>query len=103
MNKPHLSAATVKDTMRKGNDSTPRTMPDDEYPERPGQAECSFFMKTGTCKFKSACKFHHPKSRLPKTSGVGVGVGVAVGVGVEVSAVGLPLRPVSCYFDLCLA
>ncbi|CAA0828589.1 Zinc finger CCCH domain-containing protein 43 [Striga hermonthica] len=38
----------------------------DEYPERPGELECSFFMKTGDCKFKSSCKFHHPKTRIPK-------------------------------------
>ncbi|XP_020253351.1 zinc finger CCCH domain-containing protein 65-like [Asparagus officinalis] len=82
MNMPHPpSAATMRDTMHKGNGSAPKHAPDAEYPERPGQPECQFFMKTGTCKFKTACKFHHPKSRLPKTSGV------------NVSPVGLPLRP----------
>ncbi|KAH6822899.1 Zinc finger C-x8-C-x5-C-x3-H type family protein [Perilla frutescens var. hirtella] len=38
----------------------------EEYPERPGEQECSFFLKTGDCKFKSNCKFHHPKIRMPK-------------------------------------
>ena len=32
-------------------------------PIRPGQQECSFFMKTGSCKFGSTCKFHHPAER----------------------------------------
>ncbi|OAY71126.1 Zinc finger CCCH domain-containing protein 5 [Ananas comosus] len=32
-----------------------------EYPERPGQPECTYYMKNGTCKFGSTCKFHHPK------------------------------------------
>ncbi|XP_057466019.1 zinc finger CCCH domain-containing protein 43-like isoform X2 [Actinidia eriantha] len=41
-------------------------MPSDEYPERPGQPECSYFMKTGACKYKSGCKFDHPKNRIPK-------------------------------------
>ncbi|XP_020677110.1 zinc finger CCCH domain-containing protein 65 isoform X3 [Dendrobium catenatum] len=36
----------------------------DEYPQRPGKPECQFFMKTGQCKFKSACRYHHPKSNL---------------------------------------
>lgn len=36
----------------------------DEYPQRPGEAECQHFMKTGYCKFKSACRCHHPKSNL---------------------------------------
>ncbi|XP_062080576.1 zinc finger CCCH domain-containing protein 67-like [Humulus lupulus] len=33
----------------------------EEYPERPGQPECTFFLKTRDCKFKSNCKYHHPK------------------------------------------
>nr|QEX51229.1 zinc finger CCCH domain-containing protein 65-like isoform X3 [Cymbidium ensifolium] len=36
----------------------------DEYPQRPGEPECQHFMKTGYCKFKSACRCHHPKSNL---------------------------------------
>ncbi|XP_039126580.1 zinc finger CCCH domain-containing protein 34-like isoform X2 [Dioscorea cayenensis subsp. rotundata] len=40
----------------------------DEFPDRPGQPECQHFMKTGSCKFKSSCKFHHPKSRSVKAS-----------------------------------
>ncbi|XP_027153829.1 zinc finger CCCH domain-containing protein 66-like isoform X2 [Coffea eugenioides] len=35
----------------------------EEFPERPGQPECAYFMKTGDCKFKSACRFHHPKGQ----------------------------------------
>lgn len=53
---------------------------DNEFPERPGEPECPYFMKTGSCKYKSACKFHHPKTRLPKPI---------------LSNAGLPLRPVS--------
>ncbi|KAL1553943.1 zinc finger CCCH domain-containing protein 67-like [Salvia divinorum] len=55
----------------------------EEYPERPGEPECSFFIKTGDCKFRSNCKFHHPKSRVfkgkPNT--------------YTLSDKGLPLRP----------
>ncbi|XP_057753407.1 zinc finger CCCH domain-containing protein 43-like isoform X2 [Arachis stenosperma] len=36
----------------------------DDFPERPGEPECSYFLKTGDCKFKSNCKFHHPKNRI---------------------------------------
>ncbi|XAR67946.1 hypothetical protein NMG60_11002898 [Bertholletia excelsa] len=53
----------------------------DEFPERPGQPECTYFMKTGDCKFKSGCKFHHPKSRIVKTTTCAL------------SDIGLPLRP----------
>ncbi|XP_041998715.1 zinc finger CCCH domain-containing protein 67-like [Salvia splendens] len=63
-----------------------RRQPDilvEEYPERPGEPECSFFIKTGDCKFRSNCKFHHPKSCVfkgkPNT--------------YTLSDKGLPLRP----------
>ncbi|KAL7190284.1 hypothetical protein ACSBR2_022543 [Camellia fascicularis] len=52
----------------------------EEFPERPGQPECSYFMKTGDCKFKSACRYHHPKNQAPKEDCV-------------LSDNGLPLRP----------
>ncbi|KAG8384907.1 hypothetical protein BUALT_Bualt04G0167000 [Buddleja alternifolia] len=53
----------------------------DEYPERPGQPECDYFMKTGSCKFKYTCRFHHPKNRTPKPDEF------------VLSENGLPLRP----------
>lgn len=33
------------------------------YPQRPGETTCTFYMKTGVCKFASTCKFHHPIDR----------------------------------------
>ncbi|KAK1422366.1 hypothetical protein QVD17_25442 [Tagetes erecta] len=39
-----------------------------EYPERPGQPDCSYFMKTGDCKYRATCKFNHPQSRTTRTS-----------------------------------
>ncbi|PHT52801.1 Zinc finger CCCH domain-containing protein 37 [Capsicum baccatum] len=33
------------------------------YPQRPGQIECDFYMKTGECKYGERCKFHHPLDR----------------------------------------
>ncbi|MCD7451112.1 hypothetical protein HAX54_009560 [Datura stramonium] len=53
----------------------------DEYPERPGQLECSYFIKTGDCKYRSNCKFHHPKSRISKANSS------------VLNDKGLPLRP----------
>lgn len=60
----------------------------DEFPERPGQPECSFFLKTGDCKYKSACKFNHPKSARSQSSAC------------LLSDLGLPLRPVSYLYFL---
>ncbi|KAJ0092261.1 hypothetical protein Patl1_25111 [Pistacia atlantica] len=53
------------------------------FPERPGQPECQYYMKTGECKFGSSCKYHHPREMtVSKTD-------------VSLSPMGLPLRPVS--------
>ncbi|KAK4484345.1 hypothetical protein RD792_006922 [Penstemon davidsonii] len=34
-----------------------------ELPERAGKPDCGFFIKTGTCKYGSTCKYHHPKDK----------------------------------------
>lgn len=62
------------------------------FPERPGQPECQFYMKTGDCKFGAVCRFHHPRERLIPTPDC------------VLSPIGLPLRPVSCLFavQFCL-
>uniref|UniRef100_A0A7N0UXD9 C3H1-type domain-containing protein n=1 Tax=Kalanchoe fedtschenkoi TaxID=63787 RepID=A0A7N0UXD9_KALFE len=52
----------------------------EEFPERPGQPECTFFLKTGDCKFRSRCKFHHPKDQTVQLS-------------CAMTDKGLPLRP----------
>ncbi|RDY11758.1 Zinc finger CCCH domain-containing protein 43, partial [Mucuna pruriens] len=38
----------------------------DEFPERPGESECISFKRTGDCKLKSECMFHHPKNRIAR-------------------------------------
>ncbi|XP_073104651.1 zinc finger CCCH domain-containing protein 5-like [Elaeis guineensis] len=51
------------------------------FPERPGQPECQFYMRTGDCKYGVTCKYHHPRDwSIPKTNCV-------------LSPLGLPLRP----------
>ncbi|KAL3679423.1 hypothetical protein R1sor_022379 [Riccia sorocarpa] len=37
------------------------------YPQRPGDPDCSYYLKTGECSFGGACKFHHPPGRIPST------------------------------------
>ncbi|KAK1616730.1 hypothetical protein QYE76_022247 [Lolium multiflorum] len=36
-----------------------------QYPERPGQPDCQYYLQFGKCKFLSACIFHHPGDGLP--------------------------------------
>ncbi|KAK9732822.1 hypothetical protein RND81_04G024800 [Saponaria officinalis] len=40
----------------------------EEFPERPGQPDCSYFLKTGNCKYRSTCRYNHPTSRISKPS-----------------------------------
>lgn len=58
-------------------------------PERPDQPECRYYMNTGTCKYGSDCKYHHPKERIAQLATSSVG------------SPGLPSRPVSFTFILC--
>ncbi|KAL5206242.1 hypothetical protein ABZP36_034451 [Zizania latifolia] len=55
-------------------------LPSDEYPERPGQPECQHFVKSGFCKFRMKCKYHHPRSPVPPPAGA-------------LSPLGLPIKP----------
>ncbi|KAJ7945766.1 Zinc finger CCCH domain-containing protein [Quillaja saponaria] len=59
----------------------PQQIQVEEFPERPGEPECSYFLKTGDCKFRSNCKFHHPKNRISRPPPC------------TLSDKGLPLRP----------
>ncbi|KAH8495096.1 hypothetical protein H0E87_018324 [Populus deltoides] len=51
------------------------------FPERPGQPECQYYMKTGDCKFESSCRYHHPPELAASKTNV------------VLSPMGLPLRP----------
>eukprot|EP01018_Ginkgo_biloba_P003522 Gb_32584 [translate_table: standard] len=51
------------------------------FPERPGQPECQFYMKTGDCKFGMKCRYHHPKDVLLPTANS------------MLNTIGLPLHP----------
>lgn len=58
------------------------TQKEQHFPERPGEPECQYYLRTGDCKFGSSCRYHHPRDRvLPRTNCV-------------LSPLGLPLRPV---------
>ncbi|GAA0157192.1 RNA metabolism protein [Lithospermum erythrorhizon] len=67
---------------------TPLVMSSTIYPQRPGEMECGFYMKTGICKFGDSCRFHHPveRSTSPMT------VKEAYQQNVKLSLAGLPRR-----------
>ncbi|XP_072957129.1 zinc finger CCCH domain-containing protein 65-like isoform X3 [Typha angustifolia] len=78
----NYSASAVHHAPHKADTSVHQVASINEYPERPGLPECQYFMKNGSCKFKSGCKYHHPKPQLPSAASVGV-----------LSPLGLPLKP----------
>ncbi|KAM7276976.1 hypothetical protein ACFE04_018842 [Oxalis oulophora] len=54
---------------------------DKAFPERPGELECQYYLKTGDCKFGLSCRYHHPRDKVvPITN-------------CPLSPIGLPLRP----------
>ncbi|XP_057948711.1 zinc finger CCCH domain-containing protein 37 isoform X2 [Malania oleifera] len=59
------------------------------YPQRPGQIECDFYMKTGECKFGERCKFHHPIDRSAPTPSM---MKIAEQENVTLTLAGLPRR-----------
>ncbi|KAG9446331.1 hypothetical protein H6P81_012459 [Aristolochia fimbriata] len=82
LSSPPIGASSGKDATAVV-DSSPllRQNTGEEFPERPGEPECQYYMKTGHCKFRHACRFHHPKSRPSKS------------LPCVLSPMGLPLRP----------
>ncbi|XP_058082196.1 zinc finger CCCH domain-containing protein 32-like isoform X3 [Magnolia sinica] len=56
----------------------------DSYPERPGEPDCIYYMRTGFCGYGVRCRFNHPRDR----SSVG---GVLRGGGEYPERVGQPL------------
>lgn len=50
-----------------------------DLPERPDQPECQFYMKNGSCKYGTSCKYNHPKERQSESP-------------VTLGPLGLPLR-----------
>nr|XP_043628125.1 zinc finger CCCH domain-containing protein 32-like [Erigeron canadensis] len=58
-----------------------KTQKEHAYPQRPGEAECQFYIKTGDCKFGSSCRYHHPPEWTVPNTNFGL------------SPMGLPLRP----------
>lgn len=33
------------------------------YPERSGEPDCTYYLRTGLCRFGMSCRFNHPQDR----------------------------------------
>lgn len=77
---PHLSPPMSSYTGSMPSSTGP-SRKEDAFPERPGEPECQYFLKTGDCRFGASCRYHHPQEwNLQKINFV-------------LSPMGLPLRP----------
>ncbi|KAG2308893.1 hypothetical protein Bca4012_082143 [Brassica carinata] len=36
------------------------------YPDRPGERDCHYFLRTGKCGYGSSCRYNHPASHVPE-------------------------------------
>jgi hypothetical protein len=37
------------------------TMDSESYPQHPGEPDCSYYIRTGLCRFGATCRFNHPR------------------------------------------
>ncbi|XP_074581948.1 zinc finger CCCH domain-containing protein 57-like isoform X1 [Curcuma longa] len=55
------STITVSSMSSLGNNhAKPSLSTDGIFPERPDEPDCQYYLKTGTCKYGSSCKYNHP-------------------------------------------
>lgn len=53
----------VLDAMWQINLRSSETMESMRYPEHPGEPDCSYYIRTGLCRFGATCRFNHPPNR----------------------------------------
>nr|KYP64154.1 hypothetical protein KK1_018743 [Cajanus cajan] len=52
-----------QDAMWQINLRSSETMESGPYPEHPGEPDCSYYIRTGLCRFGATCRFNHPPNR----------------------------------------
>ncbi|KAF5753608.1 putative transcription factor C3H family [Helianthus annuus] len=78
---PHLSPPVPSYTGSYLSVPSSSSKNEHSLPQRPGEPECQYYLKTGDCKFGSSCRYHHPPEwTAPSPNFV-------------LSPMGLPLRP----------
>lgn len=36
---------------------------EEKLPERPGEADCAYYLRTGACGYGERCRYNHPRDR----------------------------------------
>ncbi|KAJ6379621.1 hypothetical protein OIU76_016295 [Salix suchowensis] len=58
-----MSQSLSEDAMWQMNLRSSETMDAGPYPVRPGEPDCSYYIRTGLCRFGATCRFNHPPNR----------------------------------------
>ncbi|KAI3946593.1 hypothetical protein MKX01_014451 [Papaver californicum] len=58
-----LSPPLDEETLWQLNLRANETMDPGPYPERPGEQDCTYYIRTGLCRFGMTCRFNHPPNR----------------------------------------
>jgi hypothetical protein len=59
----NLFTNVISDAMWQMNLRSSETMESGPYPEHPGEPDCSYYIRTGLCRFGATCRFNHPPNR----------------------------------------
>ncbi|KAJ0815765.1 putative transcription factor C3H family [Helianthus annuus] len=78
---PHLSPPVPSYTGSYLSVPSSSSKNEHSLPQRPGEPECQYYLKTGDCKFGSSCRYHHPPEWTAPSSNF------------VLSPMGLPVRP----------
>ncbi|KAH0854720.1 hypothetical protein HID58_057754 [Brassica napus] len=62
------SSDKIEDTLTrvKVNEENMEQSSPSPYPDRPGERDCQFFLRTGQCGYGNSCRYNHPLSLFPQ-------------------------------------
>ncbi|AEC08763.1 zinc finger nuclease 2 [Arabidopsis thaliana] len=56
----------IEDTFRRMKVNEDNMEQSSPYPDRPGERDCQFFLRTGQCGYGNSCRYNHPLTNLPQ-------------------------------------
>uniref|UniRef100_A0A1J3H922 Zinc finger CCCH domain-containing protein 26 n=1 Tax=Noccaea caerulescens TaxID=107243 RepID=A0A1J3H922_NOCCA len=60
------SSEKIEDTFRRMKVNEDNMEQSSQYPDRPGERDCQFFLRTGQCGYGNSCRYNHPLTYLPQ-------------------------------------
>ncbi|CAN8315805.1 unnamed protein product [Cochlearia groenlandica] len=61
------SSEKIEDTLKRMKVNEEEGMEQtSQYPDRPGERDCQFFLRTGQCGYGNSCRYNHPLTHLPQ-------------------------------------